>query len=140
MSVFQYFKQDHELRHLEGKTFHLSGLMGDKRAVFSAYGVGLCAPNGYFGENWDAFNDCLLDLDWIAERDIHIVHHGLPSLSQKDRVIYLDILQKAVAIWADDSTAKLQRGFPEFVDHRLFVYFPRDLERSIVSCLAADPT
>ncbi|MBI3149753.1 MAG: barstar family protein [Betaproteobacteria bacterium] len=33
---------------------------------------------GCFGGNWDALQDCLLDLSWISNRKVLVVHSDLP--------------------------------------------------------------
>ncbi len=105
----------------------------DPLELFRAYGQGLDAPNGYFGENWNAFLDCICDLDWIKVPEVFIVHYDLPQLSREDTAVYLDILRHAVVSWADEKTVKLHRLFPDFVPHRLTVCFPKDLEDVVSS-------
>ena len=103
--------------------------------LFGAYGQGLDAPNGYFGENWNAFLDCICDLDWIKVPDVFIVHRDLPHLSREEIQIYLGILRDATATWADEKTAELRRHYPGFVSHFLTVYFTEDLEGPVLSLI-----
>lgn len=121
----------------QGYVFCLSGAeVTDETDVFSLFGAGLSAPNGYFGKNWDAFQDCLLDLDWIKSRNVFIIHKEIPNLSPEDQVIYLQILQYAVETWGSQKTEELERQFPEFTPHRLAVFFPKNLESEILHLLA----
>jgi len=124
-----------ELRR-RGFVFALDGsTVTDQLELFRAYGQGLDAPNGYFGENWNAFSDCLLDLDWIEAHDVFVVHRELPHLSDEDTVIYLEILRHVTLTWADEETEKRHQLFPDFVPHRLTVFFPKDLEAMVLSLL-----
>jgi hypothetical protein len=51
---------------------------------------------GYFGMNWDAFEEVLNDFSWIKEPQIQIVHEDLPLSSEKKALgVYLDILRSA---------------------------------------------
>src|SRR5690606_12872666 len=104
----------------------------DQLDMFKTYGEGLSAPNGYFGENWNAFLDCVCDLQWMKAHEVFIVHHELPRLSCEDTAIYLDILRNAVETWADEKTDELSRIYPDFVPHRLTIFFPGEL-KSVIS-------
>jgi hypothetical protein len=52
---------------------------------------------GYFGHNWDALEECLRDLSWLApDRQIALVHADLPfGAGGEHRLTYLDILAAA---------------------------------------------
>jgi RNAse (barnase) inhibitor barstar len=48
---------------------------------------------GYFGWNWDAFEECLRDLSWLPDNvTIVVVHEALPFGESENREIYLSIL------------------------------------------------
>lgn len=52
----------------------------------------------YFGENWDAFRDCLLDLEWLPGEAHGVIvtnSHGLLEESSKDLEILFDDLEEA---------------------------------------------
>jgi hypothetical protein len=110
-----------------------------KADIFRAYGDVFLAPNGYFGENWDAFSDCLLDLDWIEAFDVFVIHQELPRLPHDEIAIYLDILRHVAETWADKKTAELSRLYPDFVPHRLTVFFPKETE-SLISTYLEKPS
>jgi len=72
----------------------------------------LCLPD-YFGNNWDALDECLRDLHWIKNRRVVIAHHDLPQLGDHDTRVYLQILSDALKSWATEGG-----------DHELIVSFP----------------
>jgi hypothetical protein len=137
MCKIGFFTDEEKLKQLDGAIIWLpEGIVG-KASVFNAYGAGLSAPNGYFGENWDAFSDCLLDLDWIKARDVYIIHRELPHLSKDDMAIYMGVLRHVVMTWADDETDERHRLYPSFVPRRLTIFFPREVEGVVSSYLKA---
>src|SRR5262245_57765695 len=53
---------------------------------------------GYFGWNWDAFEECLNDLTWLPPGPIILVHEDLPfGVHSPHRATYLDILRGTAA-------------------------------------------
>ena len=106
-------------------------------AIFNAYGIGLAAPNGYFGTNWDAFYDCLMDMQWIEAEQIEIVHQKLPDLPKSELSIYVQILRDADNAWVDEKTLQLATQFDQFVPHTLILRFPNDCENQIKTLLTA---
>jgi hypothetical protein len=68
---------------------------------------------GYFGFNWNALSDCLKDFSWIKERDIVLVHDGLPKLDDSDLKIYLEVLRDAVNDWGPADEHRLGIVFAE---------------------------
>ena len=131
--MFKYFKDESELKLLDGAIFWLPTGSSSKSSLFMAYGSTLRAPNGYFGENWDAFSDFLLDLDWIDSFEVFLVHRELPHISPEETAIYLDILQHAMTTWADEKTGEFSHLYPDFVPHRLTTFFPREIEELVSS-------
>jgi len=132
MCEITYF--DGEARKLQdfvGLLFEVPRGIDNLPDLFSAYGKGMLAPNDYFGKNWDAFSDCLTDLQWIEMEYIHIVHHDLPKLSSKDASTYLDVIREASLIWS--KRTKENSGYPGYVHHVLKLYFPSYLKEGIDS-------
>jgi len=74
--------------------------------------VGLGFPD-YFGENWDALEECIRDLNWITSVQVIIIYEDIPFRSNpKQLKVYLSILHDAVAHWNKKK------------EHKLFVIFP----------------
>jgi len=68
-------------------------------ALFQEWAAALQFPY-YFGNNWDAFEECISDLEWLSGRAFVIfitqVERVLPSLNREFRML-LEILQSSVA-------------------------------------------
>ena len=93
---------------------HVPAGIGRQQPLFRALRAGLQLP-GYFGENWDALEECLRDLWWLPEgQRVWLVHADLPfSATSANREIYLSILREAVAAWQTDG--RLRVHFPVIV-------------------------
>ena len=62
----------------------------------------------YFGENWDAFEECLCDLDWLpAESYLVVVTEVEKTLARLDKQFHtlMDILASVSAHWKSESTS-----------------------------------
>lgn len=55
----------------------------------------------YFGYNWDALLDLFLDLTWIEEKTIILIHESVSGLSPVDLNIYMKILEDSSKVWND---------------------------------------
>ncbi len=84
--------------------------VNSKAELLKAYNNGFELPP-YFGFNWDALNDCLLDLSWIPQREIVIYHPNIPLLTNQDLAIYLDILSTAISTWNTHSEVHTMRVY-----------------------------
>jgi RNAse (barnase) inhibitor barstar len=52
----------------------------------------------YFGHNWDALEECLLDLDWLKSPVATLSHQDIPlEKNPTDQRTYLRILAKAAS-------------------------------------------
>ena len=79
----------------------------------------------YFGRNWDALDEVLGDLSWLAPHRVVIVHEDLPELPADQLRVYLDVLRTAVNEWT------LRPGA-----HALVVTFPEADQLAIRRLLA----
>lgn len=113
MSVFLFTDNPAALVGKETLLLMVPAGLADKQAVLAWYAEALRFPS-YFGENWDALNDCLSDLSWIAEKNVLISHHDMPlTTALADRSIYLDVLANAAHHWTDDEEHNFSVSFPE---------------------------
>jgi RNAse (barnase) inhibitor barstar len=96
------------------------GMIADVRAgiasvdeLYDVLSEALHLPN-YFGRNWDALDEVLGDLSWLAPRRVVIVHADLPDLPTAELRVYLDVLRTAVDEWTRRPGAhELVVAFPE---------------------------
>ncbi len=79
-----------------------------KHALLACYQRALRLPD-YFGWNWDALEECLGDLSWLAApRRVVVVHADVPfAPAGKNRPAYLALLADLVA-----ASAALEVVFP----------------------------
>lgn len=64
---------------------------------------------GYFGQNWDALEECLTDLEWLNRPKIVLIHHDIPlPNAAADQRSYLEILAAAA-----EKSDRLEIIFPE---------------------------
>jgi hypothetical protein len=118
-----YYKDPDQLFFQNEFAFRVPQLLRSRDEIFEAYAKGLCAPGSYFGENWDAFADCLMDLQWIETRTLNIVHSDVPSISQDELRIYLDILSTSKSKWESEETREMAIEYPDFRVHELNIWF-----------------
>lgn len=81
-------------------------IIASKEELLDRLAAALPLPD-YFGHNWDALEECLRDLSWIAEPTVRIVHAAVPPLP-----VYLEILHGAVAHFRALGTQRLRVVFP----------------------------
>jgi RNAse (barnase) inhibitor barstar len=77
-----------------------------KAQLLKEISAGLKFPD-YFGENWDALEECLNDLHWVENSEIVITHSNIPNISSGELKTYLEILSSAVKNWSNVPTHKL---------------------------------
>ncbi len=57
----------------------------------------------YFGDNWDAFDDCINDLSWLSANGYILLYTHPDNFAKNDPSewsIALDVFQEAVEYWA----------------------------------------
>lgn len=77
----------------------------DKNRLFAALAKAFRFP-AHFGKNWDALNDCLTDLSWLADRGwLLVLSNGavFESHHRSDFAMALEVLAAVAARWRDDS-------------------------------------
>lgn len=92
------------LQELEGvRVVEVSGRQArTKEAFFADASRALRFPS-YFGENWDAFEECLRDLDWLPARAYVMAVTDADRLLEEDaeeRRTFVAIVESAAADWA----------------------------------------
>jgi len=90
---FQFF-------HIEGKD------IVSKTDFLKASAKAMSFPE-YFGNNWDALEDCITDLDWVAANG-YILLYTQPEIFARNNpselATAIDILRSAVEYWQETNT------------------------------------
>jgi hypothetical protein len=108
-----------KLQHAVGPRIACRAIRGRKartrQGVFDEFAAALQFPC-YFGENWDAFDECLTDLEWLpAEGYVLLVTHSAHLLEAEapDQLATLfRILERAGQEWSQSAgSARPPRAF-----------------------------
>ena len=97
----------------------------DRAQIFDAFRTSLPLP-AYFGENWDALDECLRDLSWIQSERIFVIHQDIPALEASALKIYLKLLAACALYWEQ------HKG------HELIINFPPESRKTIEEILGAE--
>ena len=112
MPQFEYLD---DLSHLDPTALVVRIPRGirSKEKLFSVYARRLSFP-GYFGWNWDAFEECLGDRSWFdAARPVVIVHEDVPFCDGGPlRGVYLAVLRDSPSKIGSSEQGSLQIVFP----------------------------
>lgn len=102
---------------LRGSTLSLARIalqdVTDKAALLRRIAASLSFP-AWFGENWDALEDCLADLSWRESDGNVLVVEGFQSLAAEDRGVLIDVMICAAEFWA----GRGKPFFAVFIDPR----------------------
>jgi len=71
----------------------------EKRTLMARIAASLGFP-GWFGENWDALEDCLTDFSWREAQGHVLVFEGFQFLPNEDLGLLIDVLIDAAEFWA----------------------------------------
>lgn len=83
------------------------GGVTDKDSLLDGVASTLEFPS-YFRANWDSFEECLLDLSWLAAGPRVLVLTGASTLAERDP----DAWEVALAIWARAVQVHARGGTP----------------------------
>ena len=75
--------------------------MLSKTSLFSEVAAKLLFPD-YFGNNWDAFYDCISDLSWLPSHSYLIIWHNSSTLlleSAYEFYLFLEVFSSAAEFW-----------------------------------------
>jgi RNAse (barnase) inhibitor barstar len=90
----------------------ISDEIESKKDLLNIFARNLKFPE-YFGENWDAFEECITDLNWLRPGTVGIVHENIPRISPSDLKTYLEILGRAVESRNESTKTRIIVLFPE---------------------------
>ncbi len=76
--------------------------ISDKNKLLQSFSEALAFPN-YFGYNWDAFEECINDLEWLDASSYIIVLKNPENMNigAHDHQILLEILNNASRAWME---------------------------------------
>jgi len=96
---------------VRGSALDVAEISLAKEHLFKAFASALEFP-AWFGQNWDALEDCLGDLSWRAAEGhvLMVLHHD--RLPRDDLGVLLDVLASSAEYWA----ARGKPFFTVFVD------------------------
>ncbi len=93
----------------------LPGRLRRREDLFRALAKALNLP-GYFGQNWDALEECLRDRSWLGKNEpVVLLHTQLPLTDSGQRQTYVEILRNAQSA----SGGLLRVVFPQSVRDQL---------------------
>lgn len=82
------------------------------KALFKTFSKKLAFPD-YFGKNWDAFNECINDLEWLDYSQYVVFFKNFEQTLTKNNdelAIFLNIIEEAIQEWAE-GVDRLQKPF-----------------------------
>jgi RNAse (barnase) inhibitor barstar len=114
MSRFLIFTDNVNSVAVPDATFvRMDGSVANKRELFQEFCEKLHFPD-YFGENWDAFNDCLCSLDdWLVQPNLVLIYEQMPNLPYADMTIFIEILYDYIIKKYVDTPYQIWCVFPE---------------------------
>jgi RNAse (barnase) inhibitor barstar len=103
-SEFKNYFETCKMKAIDKFVVLLDGeFMKDKNSLFKEFSMQLKFP-GYFGYNWDSFEECINDLEWITANAFLIGINNskkfLSSIRYEDMRVFKDILIKACDNWS----------------------------------------
>lgn len=90
--------------------FHLEGKKIEKKEQFLNHAAVAMKFPSHFGNNWDAFYDCITDFDWIKAQGyvIYFDHtDGFVSHHESQLETVMELFQDAVEFWKSEDRAML---------------------------------
>lgn len=87
--------------------FHIDGQTITNKAEFLQACIKALNLPDYFGNNWDAFEDCITDLEWCSANRYIVWYTHPEHFAENDPqqwAIAIDILDSAVNYWAETNT------------------------------------
>lgn len=82
------------------------GIVTEKQDLLDAFASDLEFPE-YFGQNWDALSDCLMDFSWREAEGYVLVLEGTHHLEEalgEDYDILMEILEETIKFWQEQDT------------------------------------
>lgn len=92
----------------------------DKSSLLRLIAELLSFPS-YFGQNWDALDECLGDLSWIKQSEICLWHDDIPLATDPNEAQrYLQVLDRVLR---EPGNVSLEVNFPEKARKEVKAFF-----------------
>jgi RNAse (barnase) inhibitor barstar len=88
------------------KVFYLNGKKINNKQTFLKQAAEAMEFPAYFGNNWDAFDECITDLTWCPAQRYVILYDHADIFAQAEPTQYqiaLDIFNSAKEYWEDNN-------------------------------------
>ncbi len=121
--VYRAARTDVIIDAVRGSALDVAEISLSKEHLFKAFASALQFP-AWFGQNWDALEDCLGDLSWRAAEGHVLMVPNHDRLPKDDLGVLLDVLASSAEYW----TARGKPFFAVFIDPRRSLGLP-DLYR-----------
>ncbi|MFW5659620.1 MAG: barstar family protein [Bacteroidota bacterium] len=116
--MFFYVKQPTP-SHSERTVFMVNiDAVKDKTDLLKQLQSGFDLPD-YFGHNWDALEDCLTDLNWVAEKEVWLIHNAQLALEDHELETYLSILKDVGKHWQQNEAHNFTVILPSSLEGKL---------------------
>lgn len=105
--------------------FYIEGqVVTSKEAFLRMAGATMSFPP-YYGQNWDAFEECITDLSWVPAKGYLFIYDNVWYFSSNDRPAW----QQARAILTDAVNFWAARGIPFYVFLRQTRWYAREIPK-----------
>ncbi len=110
----------HNIPSFEERTVFMVNIeaVKDKTDLLKQLQSGFDLPD-YFGHNWDALEDCLTDLSWIAQKEVWLIHNAELALEDHELEAYLSILKDVGEHWQQNETHNFTVILPSSLEGKL---------------------
>lgn len=109
---FEFYEALPESESLEGVRIAVINGRANKQQLLCDVAEQLRFPE-YYGENWDAFEECLADILPNAGAEVVLLHGGIPTgMDRADLATYLRILSAVASRRRERGEPPLRSMFP----------------------------
>ncbi len=87
---------------------------GSKKSLYQEFAAAMQFPY-YFGHNWDAFDECINDLNWLPANKYVILitnFHEVLSENPEDLSIFMDIIKETIRKWVKETRNNIPNQTP----------------------------
>lgn len=101
MFVKEYKDRWHKKKEDEGIIYIQGNKCKTLEALFDEFKMAFKFP-AYFGYNWNAFDECINDLDWLPYKSYEIYINHFEEILEKDNInfeIFIEVLINTLREW-----------------------------------------